>query len=262
MRAAARPSTRSLAPREHGAYGQLGLPLVAALGMGRPTGSAVCFAVASVALFLAHEPVLILFGQRGTRAAREDSARARRLLAILGAVAALTGSAALLLAPAAAIHAAAVPLGLGVVLAWLIARGAEKTAAGEVLAAGALAGAGLPVAIAAGVTPERAFGAWAAWCLGFGASTLAVRSVIAHARAPVAPLRRLLAPMIAIGVAAALWASGVLRAPAAIGVAPLLALSLGLAARPPSPRSLRRVGWALVAASFALAIALVAGRDV
>src|SRR5437762_3573628 len=96
----ARP--RSLAPKEHGAYGQLGLPLVTGLAMGRPGVAAAALAVAAAAAFVAHEPLLILAGQRGTRARREEGPRAARRLAVLGAAAAISGGAGLALAPSPA----------------------------------------------------------------------------------------------------------------------------------------------------------------
>lgn len=257
----ARPAgnVRSLAPREHGAYGQLGLPLVAALAMGRPSVAAVCLTAAAVTAFFAHEPVLVVTGQRGKRALREDGARARKRLLVLGAATAITGVGGLLMAPSAARLAAAAPLALGVVLAPLVARGEEKTASGELLAAATCAAAAIPVAIAAGVTSTLAWSAWAAWCLAFGASTLAVRGVIAHARAAIAWPRRLTAPVAFCALAGALAAAGLVHPVAIIGAAPMLALAVGLAARPPSPRSLKRVGWMLVASSVALAVALGVG---
>lgn len=257
----ARPAggPRSLAPREHGAYGQIGLPLVAALSMGKPGASAIALTVATTAAFLAHEPALLLLGQRGTRALREDGARARRRLGALGAVAAVTGAAGMWLAPEVARWAAIVPLSLAAALAPLLVRGEEKTALGELLAGAALAGAAIPVALAAGVPVAAAGGAWAAWCLCFTASMFAVRAVIAHARAPQGALIRLAAPAGLAAAAAALASAGVLQPAAALGAAPMLAAAVALAARPPSPRSLKKVGWALVASSLCLAAALGLG---
>lgn len=256
-----RPDTasRSLAPREHGAYGQLGLPLVTALAMGRPGLAAVGMTIGAVAAFFAHEPLLIVMGQRGTRAAREDGRRARQRLLLLGAMTALGGGVGLSLAPFDARVSAIVPLVLALALAPFVARGQEKTAAGELLAAATLSGAAVPVAIASGVPLAAAWGAWGAWCLAMGASTLAVRSVIAHARAPGAWPSRVIAPLLALAALAALTAGGALSRSAAIGATPMLALALALAAKPPSPRALKRVCWALVAASVALAVCLAVG---
>ncbi|MFO0761945.1 MAG: YwiC-like family protein [Byssovorax sp.] len=267
--AATAPSTRrpgagdrSLAPREHGAYGQLGLPLVTALCMGRPGASAVLLAVASLAGFLAHEPLLLVTGQRGSRAAREVGARAYRRLAWLGAIMAIAGGLGFLLAPPAARLAVILPLGLAALLTPFILRKQEKTAAGELIAAAALSSAAVPIAFAAEVPAALVWSAWLSWCLVLGASTLAVRSVIAHARAPLALGRRLVLPILALVAGAAVAASGWLTPPAALGALPMLGLALGLAAQPPSPRSLKKVGWGLVASSVLLGAALVVGAHV
>ena len=80
---AAHSSPRSLMPREHGAYGQLALPLLTALFSGRPTAAAFLYSTAAVFAFFAHEPLLVLLGQRGSRAFRELGARARLRLTLL-----------------------------------------------------------------------------------------------------------------------------------------------------------------------------------
>ncbi len=70
MRPRPEPTTgpRSLAPREHGAYGQLFVPIAAALAMGRPSLGAVAIAVAGTAVFFGHEPLLVVGGGGGARA--------------------------------------------------------------------------------------------------------------------------------------------------------------------------------------------------
>src|SRR5512140_1483244 len=92
---------RWLIPREHGAYGQLGFPLLAALGCGRPGVAALCLVLAFVAAFIAHEPVLILLGDRGTRARRESYRDAVLTLAVSGGVAIVAAGVALAFMPAA-----------------------------------------------------------------------------------------------------------------------------------------------------------------
>jgi hypothetical protein len=258
-RPGASATTRSLAPREHGAYGQLGMPLVAALAMGRPGVGAVALAFAGVAVFLGHEPVLVAIGQRGARARREEGARARRRILALGAAAAVVGCVGVALAPAPARVALLVPVALGGVLAGFIARKAEKTTTGELLAAAALSSAAIPVALSCGVSASAAWGAWAAWCASFGASTFAVRTVIAHARSPVSPPGRLVAP-VAVGATLALAVFlGGLPLFAALAAAPMIAVALGLAAAPPPPRLLKKVGWMLVASSVLLSAVLAVG---
>lgn len=250
---------RSLAPKEHGAYGQLFVPIVAALAMGRPTVGAFGIAIAATAVFFAHEPALILLGRRGERARREDSARARARLVVLGLIAAVAGAAAIASAPLGALLMSAAPLVLGAVVGWLVTRGQEKTTAGELLAAAALAAVAVPVAMAAGVSGRAALGAWGAWIAAFGASTWAVRAVIAHRKAPVAWWRRVL-PLALPAVAGAVCLAGQI-APwfCAAAAAPMMIVAVAIAAAPPHPRFLKRVGWSLVGASVAAAAILIAG---
>ena len=67
-----------LIPREHGAYGQLLMPLLVSLVIGGAAAGALALAAAAVAAFLAHEPLLVLLGQRDGRASRDRNADARR----------------------------------------------------------------------------------------------------------------------------------------------------------------------------------------
>jgi choline-glycine betaine transporter len=94
--------TPSLLPREHGAYAQVIFPLLTALALGGITVSALLLVIATVTVFLAHEPVLVLLGNRGGRAKRETSAPAGRRLAWLVVVGLAAGLVGLWLAPSAA----------------------------------------------------------------------------------------------------------------------------------------------------------------
>ncbi len=246
MTTAAPPRARSLAPREHGAYGQLGVPLVVGLASGCPGLAAVALAIAAVTTFLAHEPALVLAGHRGARVQRDHGDRARRRLAQLTGVAAVAGGLGLVVGDATvalAAGAALVPASLAAVLVW---RGQEKTLPGEVIAACALAGAAVPVAVAGGLDPATAAWAWATWSLGFAAVTVAVRDVIARGKRP----RRPAGP---IGLAAVVATAGVLATwvdRQVLAGAPLIAIAVALAVVPASPRRLRQIGWGLVIASL------------
>ncbi|MGZ3421913.1 MAG: YwiC-like family protein [Polyangiales bacterium] len=251
---------RSLAPKEHGAYAQLGLPVVAALASGRPTIAAFLLAIAAVAVFVAHEPLLVLIGHRGMRAAQDDGRRAARLLAALVSVAVLASVGAVVLGGAAVATAGGVPLLLAPLVAVAIARGAEKTLFGEIGGAATLSSCGIPIAIASGVTATVALAAWATWVVAFMSATLAVRGVIAHrkrAEKAASPLVRIasvsIAPLFAVTVAVLCGASYAI----VIAAAPVVVASLVLASSPPHPRTLARVGWALVVASLATTVLVV-----
>ncbi|MFO0587061.1 MAG: YwiC-like family protein [Polyangiaceae bacterium] len=257
-----RPETagpRSLAPREHGAYGQLFVPLAAALAMGRPTVGALGLGIAGSAVFFAHEPLLILLGKRGDKARREAGARAKRRLGELMLLAAVSGVAAALTAPMQALIAAVSPLVLGAFVGWLVTQGKEKTTVGEMAAAAALAGVAIPAAIAAGVPVATAWGAWGAWTVAFGASTWAVRAVIAHQKARTGALRRVAPLLVPATLAVAFALTGTVPWFCAAAAAPMILVALAIAAMPPHPRALKRVGWSLVGASVAAAAILVTG---
>ncbi len=252
---------RSLAPREHGAWGQLGVPLAASLVAAPLSAASLALAASAVALFAAHEPLLVAVGHRGPRALREDGPRARRRLVSLVALGVALGGGALLGASSTARASVALPLALAAWLGVFIASRAERTLAGETIAAAALAAVGVPVACAGGIPVGAALWAWAAWAAGFGVVTPAVRGVIAHARAP-SPLARRAAALVP---ALAVWAALAALAPTwcALAASPFVAAAVALVAAPPPPRQLRRVGWALVASSLAsgamLAVALRVG---
>ncbi len=128
-------------PKEHGAYGQLLFPIVTAIAIARPTATALMFAAAAVLAFLAHEPLLVLLGQRGPRAARDDRARAVRWFASTASAAGLLLAAALTMASPAVRAAAIAPAVLAELLAATVATRREHTTAGELIAAGTFASA-------------------------------------------------------------------------------------------------------------------------
>ncbi len=250
------PPPRSLSPREHGAYGQLGLPMLAALGAGRPGAAAVLLSAGAWALFLGYEPALVLLGRRGERLQTEERPRAMARLVGLALVGAFLGGAGLVLAPAPVRSAVVLPLVLGAAFAVTVALGQERSLAGEALAALALAGASYPVAIACGLTAGAAARAWCVWALGFGALLVPVRSIGARRRAGTSLARRSAPVLLALGTALVLLHAG-LRAGHVLALAPLLAAAAWFAVAPPEPRSLPRVGWTVVGAGLLSAAVLI-----
>jgi hypothetical protein len=251
-------------PKEHGAYGQLAFPLVTAIAAAGATGPTLLIVVAAIALFVAHEPLLVLLNQRGPRALREDGPRARRWLAASLLIAVAAGAVAILLAPPSARWAFFVPVLPG---AWLLdraVRGREKTTAGETGAAVAFASIAVPIVVAGGESWHLGAAIALAFALLFAASTLAVRVVILRTRAggdPVAARRTRVGvfSLAALGavIAVAATAAGVVGRGAALAVLPGLLFACIVAAFPPRPTKLRRVGWTLVAVSALTSILLV-----
>jgi hypothetical protein len=255
--------TPSLLPREHGAYAQVIFPLLTALALGGITVSALLLVIATVTVFLAHEPVLVLLGNRGGRAKRETSAPAGRRLAWLVVVGLAAGLVGLWLAPSAARVAALIPLALGALLAPLIFRRQEKTAAGEILVAITLSATMIPIATAGNATLAMAAGAAVVWAAVFVLGTVTVRGIIARAKKTTqagwgnfaGPA--LSASAIVLGVALALTDQVPPLAAMAVVPTALVALVFGLLGV--HPRNLRRMGWSLVASNLAVLAALILG---
>jgi hypothetical protein len=252
---------RSLLPHEHGAWGQLAMPLLTALAIGRPGPAALLLATAVVLAFVAHEPLLVLLGQRGRRAKTEEGRRAARWLGVLAALAAAAGAAGIALAPRAARVALLLPAGLAVVVAFLLLRRLEKTTAGEVLVAAALASAAWAVALAGGAAPQAALASLLAWILSFAAATLAVQVILVRVRSKGAqdPGRRhaALAALLALGAVALSWTG--LPLALALATAPTALLSIVVCLARFSPKRLRELGWILVGSSAVTLVILVAG---
>lgn len=253
---------RWLLPREHGAYGQLAFPLVSALALGHLHGAAVALVGAAVALFIAHEPLIVLRGERGKRRLDAERARAQWQLAawlVIG-----LGAAAVAFAMSAGTElwrAAAIPAVLGAVSAGFLLRGEERTTAGEVLVAIALAAAALPVAVANGVSLHNAGLVALAWAAVSSLHVLAVRGILARGRsngtARFAAVATGLAVLIAV---ATVWAvaRGVLPGVSLAAIGPAVIVTCVFFAWPPPLKKLKTVGWALIGSSAATLVALLA----
>lgn len=249
---------RSLWPKEHGAYGQLALPMLGAFASGTPALAALLIALAAFVFFVAHEPLLVLLGQRGARAKETDGDRARRRLIVEGVLGSVVGAVGLALAPPGAQLSLLLPIALGGALIPVVARKEERTLQGEILVAAALAAPSVPIAISSGVAVEPAFISWGVWTLAFAASVVAVRATIAHHKdrgTGSRPGRSALALAAITAGAAALY---FVRGSLALATIPMLVFSWALLLAAPAPRHLKKVGWALVGASAAVAATLVA----
>lgn len=242
---------RSLAPREHGAYGQLGVPLVASLALSTPSLASVGLAIGAVATFLAHEPLLILLGQRGTKARTQDGPRAAKRLQLLAFFAVVGGLGGLVAAPTIARLAALPPLALGTIVAWFVWRKEEKTTLGEIIAATALSGVGFPVALAQEVDVFRAEIVWLVWTIAFAIATVSVRAVIARSKHGDRRLVVAAYVLTIFSVVISVASSYAGKAPIAFPIAllPFELLGFGVLIAPVQTKHLRRVGWGLVAAS-------------
>jgi hypothetical protein len=249
-------------PREHGAYGQLLFPLVTALAVGRPGVAALALAGAAIAAFIAHEPLLVLLGQRGGRAARERRAEARRWFLGFAGAAVTLGVVALAALPRDARIAIILPLVLASALGVMIVRGREHTTPGEVVSALTLSSLALPIALAARASIGAALTCALVFAVAFVAATVCVRAMILWAQRRAGALPRSAAGAFAAGgvaVLAALSRADVTHAVGAWAALPVCGVGLWIVAVPPSPRHVRRVGWTLVGATVVTSALLIAG---
>ncbi len=251
-------------PREHGAYGQLLMPLVTALLLGGLTVGSIALTMGVLAAFFAHESVLILLGQRGRRARDAEARRARFWGLALGALS-LAGAGLGARALGAEGRASLVALAcLAAALFALIVGKREKSLVGELIAAAALTGVSFPVAVAGGAPLRVAAMATSVWALGFSLAVLAVRGVIAATSTkagggPTPGRISCASAVLVVLVAAALAASAGLPGVVPVALAPFASASVALFVSPPHARQLKKVGWALVLASTLAGAILVAG---
>ncbi len=253
----------SLLPREHGAYAQLGFPLLTALALGDLGLAPVLLLVGIFAVFLVHEPVMIIAGGRGGRARAELGDRARRRGALLLIVAATAGAAGLWLASPTARYSAVAPMALGAPLAPLTLTRQEKTLTGESLVSVALSSTMIPVAIAGGVGIRKTLVAFVVWAVAFLLGTITVRAIIAREKKTgVSSTLLHLAPLLcalAIAIAIVIAVDSAVPPLAALAVVPTASAALIFALLRVHPRNLRRIGWSLVASNVFVLAALLAG---
>lgn len=248
---------RTWLPKEHGAYGQVTFPLIAAFGVAGTSIAGMLLAVAVIAGFLAHEPAAISLGQRGARAKRELHASARTWLGCCLVIALVTGAAAAVRLDDAVRWSIAVPAVPALVLVAAMINGREKSWFGEAAAALAFAGVSVPVTMAAGVSISVALAVAIPFAVLFTVTTLAVRVVILRVRGggdprATAATRRAtflvsIVSIVAIGLAVA---AGWLPSSAVFACAPGLLTASFVAARPPAATRLRTLGWTLIAVSI------------
>ena len=248
----ARP--RSMAPKEHGAWGQLVIPLAVVLGLGRPRLVALGLALAVVAMFLAHEPLSVLIGKRGTRAVREVGQLAKRRLLLLIGTAMLIGGVAAMAGSWKVRIAVLASLGLLLVaLFGFLVKGQERSTFGELWIAWTLPFAAVPVALASEVSLRITLVVWLSFALAYCAGIFGVRAIIRDYREG----RR----------DAGWWGLGVtlvvilllftLSKQAAMAALLFWLVVAGCRALRPTPKWLKHVGWTLVGASVLQAVCLL-----
>ncbi|MFW6066782.1 MAG: YwiC-like family protein [Myxococcota bacterium] len=255
-----RPHAPSLWPREHGAYMELGFPILSAWILGSPGPASFALGAAAVVAFLAHEPMLVAFGRRGPRRQREQGPAARRRLALLATIALALGGTGLWLAAPAVRWLVLVPVAAGLLSLLLAVAGKERSLIGEIHVALSLSSIALPVATAAGMAPSAAGVLVGVWVAGFSVGTVAARGVLLQKRDRGRGLRLATwAALVVTAGGAALAASGLLPPATALAPLPFALVALALAFRPPPPQRMTAIGFGLVGAATATLLTLTLG---
>jgi hypothetical protein len=254
-----------LFPREHGAYAQLGFPLLSGLLLGAPGPASWLFACCAALLFAANEPLILLLGGRGKRLQEELAITARRRLFLLGAVAAAGGIAALWMAPPHARWLALIPAAFASCLLPLVFSGRLKSLRGEAVAAAAFSSMHLPVAAAGGVAGVMLWGPAVIWFATTMVASLcvhAIKSRVTGLTPWVVPLASWLAPA-ALLLAVAVWIQVPDWRALALAAAVPIASSVLVNFLSPSPKRLKRVGWTVAGANLlALLVLIVTGKGI
>jgi hypothetical protein len=204
----------------------------------------------------------VLAGSRGERAKRDNEARARLRIGMLGAGGTAAGSWALITGSTDARLAALVPVGLAAIVAPFALTGRVKNLAGEILVAAALAGTLVPVAVASHVTWSYAFVAAGVWFTSFLLATLTVHALKAKTKGHLSPRWTVVAaPVLGVAVAGAAILAGsspAIPRLAALALLPPALATLAINLMGVHPRRLKRVGWSLVTANVLTAVLLLA----
>lgn len=246
-----------LYPREHGAYAILAVPLATALAVAGLTLETVLIGIAGVTAFLAHEPLLIVSGGRGTRA-RAATPAAMRLLRVQLAVVATCGGLAFFWGETTVRRGLALCLIFAAISLVISVSGHNRTLPAQICGIGGLTLPSAVVLAAGGVGLNTAIQFWLIWVAGRIATTVSVRSVIARykASAPKLTIRIGDALLVASGVVVCvgIFSSGALWTLAL----PMLVAAAVLRFANPHPIAIKRIGWSLLAVNIASGLLMIA----
>ncbi len=239
----------SLLPKEHGAYAMLLIPIATALLRSGPTMVGTCVAVAAVAGFLAHEPMLVARGHRGQRAQTGAPHAGQRFLLWL-LLALVAGGAAFGFGNIHVRFSLGICFLFAVVNFGLSAAGYHRKTAVHLWGMLGLSLPCISILLAGGESVAQALSFWGVWIAGFMATMLGVRGMLANQKHQPRQLHMfaMAALTVLIGVGASLgciWSLATL---------PMIGVNWYLLISPPHLKQLKRVGWVMVAGAVTTAL--------
>ncbi|WP_231617301.1 YwiC-like family protein [Novipirellula aureliae] len=242
-------------PKEHGAYAILIIPVLTSFAAVGVSWVGVFVAAASVAGFLAHEPLLVMIGHRGQRARRSATTASRYLLTLT--VICIASGVASLISGNVAVRVALIGCVVLATLSFGVAfAGRHRTPLGQTAGVIGLSAPCVPILLAGGMGTGDALKTWVVWLLGFAATTLAVRSVIAFQK----HRNRMLhwTGLTAISVfPLSMFVWWMDANDWVLPVIPMVLASWYLMIQPPPAKRLKQIGWSLVGATVLTAISVV-----
>jgi len=245
-------------PREHGAYAQVALPVVAGLLIARGASAAAALLVVGlVSAFLAREPLLVWLGRRGGRRQRELGEVARGRFVVLSLLA-LAATALGLIVASPEVHAAAMWAAPGIaVAAALVLSKRDATLPGESWIALTLAAASMPITVAAGASLEVSSANSLVWGVSFVLATATVHAILRRFKKKEPWPARVVAAL-ALGVIATCVTFARSDAWWPLTMTPTAVVCFAACAGGVTPRRLKPLGWSLVAAQLGTLAALAA----
>ena len=238
-----------LHPKEHGAYAIVGVPLVVALFIGGLNPVAVLAAIATIAGFVANEPLMVLSGRRGERA-RLSTPSALTALEVLLLITVFFGSTAFWLGSESVrivLMACAVFAVAGFAMS---VAGWQRTFIAQLTGIVGLTLPSAVVLLAGGMDSPSVVCLSAAWVLGRVATTTAVRSVVAFQKTSthhhVPRINDFVLASVVLGCAGGFF----FGVSACLLIAPLIASAIYLRLQPPLISRMRQIGYSLLAANL------------
>jgi hypothetical protein len=235
-------------PKEHGAYAILAIPTLTSLCISGVHVAGLCIAIAAATGFLANEPLLVAWGQRGKRAQRSSPSALGRLLALLS-ITVFCGLVAVVISETPARIGLIACFASAVLTFACAAQGFHRTLWFQLLAIVGLTLPSVVILLSGGISLRHAMMFWGVWLVGFPSTTVAVRSVIAAQKRQ----SRRFGDAILIPVTLVLVVGPLLHFDWTLPAIPMVVASWYLRIAPPPAKYLKRVGWALVLSTMVTA---------